>query len=456
MLISALATGAPQPAGAAAGCTAHTTGLRYLATVTWSCGGTVASAAAVVTRVSTHATVASDAIEGVGTQSLSLGLHGDLASGATYSVTLTYDDGNGATVARTTWRTLPAPAHPGLHVRFITAIPAAAVLDIAHRMDLANLFAVPRPSDFVDASTRTLTVSQFTAALRGHQSALVVTDEALLGRAALATALARYCNQGHGVVLGGQTHWLEGREGWTHASSVGGATSVFASKWAMFAYDDIFPDQASSAPHQLATSSIQPNFLTKGLRHFTVVGPGSGEAVIQDYFSGRVLATLQKASSPSSPFHSFGQVFLAARQIGAGRVADLGFRPWSSAVASGGFDPSQSPGGALTARSLWWAMNRIPPTDTHFTVKPSNPSDRATVTFALGAKDQDPENVNDLRYRYRVDHGAWHWAVGNSFALYHLAGGSVHTVYGRAVDSGGNVDAHIAHYTFRVSPGALG
>jgi hypothetical protein len=224
----------------------------------------------------------------------------------------------------------------------------------------------------------------------------------------------------------------------------------------MYAYDDVFPDQVSAGPHALAPGSVKPHFLTHGLHSFTVIGPGSGEPIIQDYSSGQMLATLQRSPASGSPFHTFPQVLLAARQIGAGRVVDLGFRPWSSSVANGGYDPARSAGGALTARSLWWATNRIPPTDTHFTLKPANPSDRATVVFDLAAKDADPDGFRDLRFRYRVDHGSWRWAVGNSFVLYHLAGGSTHTVEGRAVDSGGNIDAHTARYTFRVSPGALG
>ena len=77
---------------------------------------------------------------------------------------------------------------------------------------------------------------------------------------------------------------------------------------------------------------MKPHFLTHGLHSFTVIGPGSGEPIIQDYSSGHMLATLQHESASGSPFHTFPQVFLAARQIGAGRVVDLGFRPWSAAV----------------------------------------------------------------------------------------------------------------------------
>jgi hypothetical protein len=455
LLLCLLGPGVAQPAAAAAGCTAHVTKLRYRPEITWNCAGNVLNATAVVKRVSTHAVVGADPVAGAGTTRLTLDLRGDLASAATYAVTLTYDDGGGPATLKTTWKTLPRPAHPALHVKYITAIPPPAVLDIAHRMDAANLLAVPRPSDFIDASTTTLSAAQYTTALRAHQSALVVTDGTVKNPGALGTALAQYCNHGHGVVLGGQTHWLKGHEGWQTASAIGGQTSAFAAKWAMYTYDDVFPDHVSTGAHQLAPGSVQPHFLTRGLTKFTVIGPGSGEPIIQDYASGHMLATLQHEPS-GSPFHTFPQVFLAERQIGAGRVVDLGFRPWSSAVADGGFDPAKSAGGALTARSLWWATNRIPPTGTHFSLKPGNPSNRATVVFDLAAKDADPDGFRDLRFRYRVDRGSWHWAVGNSFVLYHLAQGSVHTVYGRAVDSGGNVDAHAAHYTFRVAPGALG
>jgi hypothetical protein len=455
LLASLLATGTPAPAGAAGSCTAHVTALRYRPRITWTCATAITAPSAVVRRASTHAVAATAGLAQPTPTTLALDVRGDLASGATYSVTLAYTDLGGAETQTTTWKTLPPPAHPGLHVEYITAIPADAVLDIAHRMDLANIFAVPRSSDFIDAAAVTLTVKQYEKALAGHQSALVVSDEAVRGRPGLAGALAWFCNHGHGVVLGGQTHWITGaQEGWQQASAIGSASSVFAARWSMYAYDDVAPDQVSTGSHQLAPGSILANFLTKGLRHFTVIGPGSGEPIIQDYFSGRVLATLKKQSS--GPFSTFGQVLLAARQIGSGRLVDLGFRPWSSAVDQGGFDPSASPGGALTARSLWWAMNRIAPTDTHFTTKPSNPSSRATVIFGMAAKDQDRQTADDLHFRYRVDHGSWHRAVGDDFVLYHLAQGSTHTVYARAFDSGGNQDAHIAHYTFRISANALG
>jgi hypothetical protein len=460
LLLALFASGVAQPAAATtAPCTAHVTKLRYRPEITWTCTGIVDSASVIVSRTSNHKLIAAGTPSGLTTTALTFDIPGNLGSALSYSVKLTAVVEPAATSATstTTWKTLPPSAHPKLRVKFITAIPADAVLDIAHRMDAANLLAVPRASDFIDASTHTLTAAQYTAALHAHQSALVVTDLPVLDRLGLDSALNAYCNHGHGVVLGGQTHWLAGPDaGWTTTSAVGAATTKFASHWAMYGYDDVFPDQVSTGSSQMAPGSVVPNFLTKGLHKFTVIGPGSGEPIIQDYSSGKMLATLQRTPDPSSPFHSYGQVLLASREIGVGRVVDLGFRPWSSAVSQGGFDPSISPGGALTARSLWWATNRIPPTDTHFTGRPPNPSNKATVIFSLGAKDPDPYSVRDLNFQYRVDGSHWHLAVGNAFVLYHLAQRSTHTVQARAVDVAGNIDGHIARYTFSVTAGALG
>jgi hypothetical protein len=460
LLLALLASGVAQPASATtAPCITHVTKLRYRPEITWTCTGIVDSASVVVSRTSSHKLIATGQPSGLTTTALTYDIPGNLGSALGYSVKLTavVEPAVTSATTTTTWKTLPPPAHAKLHVKYITAIPPAAVLDIAHRMDAANLLAVPRASDFIDASARTLTAAQYTAALRTHQSALVVTDLPVLDRLGLDAALNVYCNHGHGVVLGGQTHWLAGpNAGWATTSAIGAATTKFASRWAMYTYDDVFPNQVSSSLSQMAPRSVVPNFLTKGLHKFTIIGPGSGEPIIQDYSSGKMLATLQRSPDPSSPFHTYGQVLLSSREIGAGRVVDLGFRPWSSAVASGGFDPAVSPGGALVARSLWWATNRIPPTDTHFTLRPPNPSNKATVIFALGAKDPDPDSVRDMHYQYRVDGGGWRWAVGNSFVLYHLAQGSTHTVRARAVDLGGNIDAHIARYSFRVTANALG
>jgi hypothetical protein len=46
--------------------------------------------------------------------------------------------------------------------------------------------------------------------------------------------------------------------------------------------------------------------------------------------------------------------------------------------------------------------------------------------------------------------------VGTSFVLYHLSTGRRHTISAQAIDDGGNRDAHVARYTFYVTPGALG
>ena len=151
---------------------------------------------------------------GVGTSDLTVDVNGTLASNMQYRLKLTVDDGSGAALWTQTFRTLKAPAHPGLHVKYITAIPADAVLDMAHRIDRANIVAVPTNGDFIDASTQSLSADAYTAALKHHQSALVVTDLPVLNTAGLGSALNRYCNAKHGVVVAGQTHWLAGGAGW--------------------------------------------------------------------------------------------------------------------------------------------------------------------------------------------------------------------------------------------------
>src|SRR5438128_11820588 len=116
VLLTLLATGAPGPAAATGDCVAHVTKLRYRPKIAWACAAPVTSASAVVKRTSNHAVIAADPIAGVGGRALTLALHGDLASATAYAVTLAYDDGAGLTRLRTTWRTLPPPAHPALHV----------------------------------------------------------------------------------------------------------------------------------------------------------------------------------------------------------------------------------------------------------------------------------------------------------------------------------------------------
>jgi hypothetical protein len=78
------------------------------------------------------------------------------------------------------------------------------------------------------------------------------------------------------------------------------------------------------------------------------------------------------------------------------------------------------------------------------------------VIVGMAARDADKENPFDIGYRYKVDGGSWKQAVGATFVLYHLAKGRHHTIYARAYDDGGNVDPHVAKYTFYVTPGALG
>jgi len=452
----ALAVLAASPAGSALAtgpaCTATTGPLRYKPEYTAGCPGQTIDGVELV-KTSNGAAVGFT-WSGLGTSDLTVDVNGTLGSNVQYRLKLMVDDGSGDQLWTQTFRTLQPPAHANLHVKYITAIPADAVLDMAHRIDRANVVAVPTRGDFIDASTRSLSTTAYEAALKHHQSALVVTDLPVLNSGYLGAALNRFCNHGHGVVLAGQTHWrADAATPWNISSAIGSETGPWATRWSLFGYDVMTNDRVIGG--DLATTSIKRHFLTQGLRTFHVYDYGSGSAELRDYAQAKVVAALRK----NSPYFDQwgGQSLVAEDQFKGGRVVDLGYRPWANDVSNGGFDPADgSPGGSLLVRALWWATNRIPPTNTHFTSKPPSTSTRATVIIGMAAKDADKENPFDLRYRYRVDGGRWKQAVGASFALFHLATGRHHTIYARAYDDGGNRDAHAARYTFYVTPGAIG
>jgi hypothetical protein len=391
-------------------------------------------------------------VTGSGTTTITLQVDGTLAYGSSYVASITLDD---STFDTATWTTRAKPAHPTLKVKIITALAPDAVDDIVRRLDRANLLAVPHPGDLVDISAATGRPLA-SADLKGYQAALVVTDQDVTGQLAAGGVLANFAAAGHGVVLGGQTHWSTGAT-WSALSAIGGATGAWATKWSPLAY----APPATVIGGVLKPASLQPHFLTKNLNSLTVIGAGSGSEATQQGWNESVLATLQPQPGTG---YTRGQSLLAIHWDTGdqpGRVVDLGFNPWSSDVASGGggFDPAVSPqAGPLVTRALWWSMNRIPPTHTHFTSKPHNPSPFATVSFSLGASDADQASqFTTMRYQYKVGVGPWHWASGGtSFALYHLTPGRTYTVRARAVDSGGNKDLKPAAYTFRLSPGAYG
>ncbi|MDX6550666.1 MAG: hypothetical protein QOJ31_1350 [Gaiellales bacterium] len=391
-------------------------------------------------------------VTGSGTTTITLQVDATLAYGSSYFASITLDDSTFDTV---TWATRAAPAHPTLRVKIITALAPDAVDDIVRRLDRANLLAVPHVGDLVDISAatgRTLA----SADLTGYHAALVVTDKDVTGQLAAGGVLANFAAAGHGVVLGGQTHWTTGTT-WTALSAIGAATGGWATKWSPLGY----APPATVIGGVLRPASVQPHFLTKYLTSLTVIGAGSGSEATQQGWNESVLATL--LAQPGAGY-SNGQSLLAIHWDTGdqpGRVVDLGFNPWSSDVPSGGggFDPVASPqAGPLITRALWWSMNRIPPTHTHSTSKPPNPSPFATVSFSLAGADADPASqFTTMRYQYKVGVGPWHWASGGtSFALYHLTPGKTYTVRARAVDSGGNKDLKAAVYTFRLSPGAYG
>jgi hypothetical protein len=387
-------------------------------------------------------------VSGSGTNVITVSVTGTLAAGATYSASVTPDLDTTDTVQ---WTTRAKPAHPTLHVKIVTALAPDAVADIAHRLDRANLLAVPRTADFVDISAAGLHALS-AADLSGYQAALVVTDQDLYDQTAASSALSSFAAHGHGVVLAGQTHWPNSGL-WAANSSIGSAGQSWQTTWSPLGY--AAPPAIEGGT--LNTTNMTSHFLTKGLTGFTVAGPGSGQQSTQYTWNEAVLANLHTTAA----YATRGQSFIAIhREMDAqpGRVVDLGFDPWSTDIVSGGggYDPGEATqAGALLARALWWATDRIPPTDTHFTSKPKSPTSFATVIFTMAAKDAD--GGSGLRYQYRLNSGRWKWASGGtSFALYHLPSGHTYTVRARAVDFAGNKDAHPCLYRFRVPAGATG
>jgi hypothetical protein len=393
-------------------------------------------------------------VTGSGTSTIVVTQTGTIASGASYTASV-LPDGGGTTPDTVTWKTRSAPAHPTLHVKIITALAPDAVYDIVHRLDRANLLAVPKASDLVDISPAAAVPHALTNAdLAGYQVALVVTDQDVFDQLAAASALTSFAAHGHGVVLGGQTHWTSVGL-WTQGSAIGSAAGTWSANWSPLA----FADPPAIEGGALKASTVQPHFLTQNLTSLHVHGAGSGAETAQNSWNETVLARLAPTAA-----YSYGQSLLAIHfenKDQPGRVVDLGFNPWSTDVASGGggYDPTESPQAApLIARALWWATNRIPPTRTHFTSKPPSPSKFATVSFSMAARDADPASAfTGLRFQYRVGNGRWRMAKGgSSFALYHLRPGHRYRVRARAVDFAGNKDAKPASYTFRLSSSAYG
>ena len=414
---------------------------RYQPQITFTYNGSVSvSVAPTVVRTSNGFHVPTTYT--VSGSTVTIDVTGSLVSAAAYRVTVFPDGAD--TPNQMTFHTLPPPAHPTLHIALVTALQPAAVQDIARRLDRSNMFAVLTPKDLDDVSAGT--GSPLTAAdLSGHQAAFVVTNDDVTGQAQLASVLTAFVKAGHGVVLGGATHWTSIGPGWTTTSSVGATSSVWGYTWSLYQYRQ--PPAIEGGT--LAPKTIVKHFLTRYLTSLTVQNAGSGEELVQDSWSGQTLARLAKRA----PYTILGQSLLAARRVGHSRVVDLGFRPWASTIESGSLGAGSSQAGPLIARSLWWATNRIPPVDCHFTMKPKSPTPGTTVLFQMGASDPDYDGQL-LRYVYRVNSGPWRRAASSMVELRFLKKGATYTVHAYAVDDGGNRTANTAVMSFRVSPNA--
>src|SRR4029077_3115236 len=184
-----------------------------------------------------------------------------------------------------------------------------------------------------DVSTATGTPLSATA-LSGHQAALVVTDLPVTGASTLAADLTAFVKAGHGVVTAGATHWTSVGPQWTQASSIGVMSNIWGYTWSLFQYRQ--PPAVEGG--YLSRTTIVKHFLTRYLTSLVVQNAGSGDELVQNSWSGTVLARLAKRA----PYTTLGQSLLAARRQGASRVVDLGFRPWSSTIESGGLGTGSS------------------------------------------------------------------------------------------------------------------
>ncbi len=437
-------------ASAAAGCTAPAAQkLRFQPVITYTCDAAVGGGSTFTVKRVAAGALPQPLQVTVSGNTVSVEVAATLASAQSYRLTGTIDDAGSPVPVSMTWKTIPPPAHPKLSAEVFTAIPdPAAVHDMLQRLDAANVLAPPTMSHVVDGTGPTQTVAQLESRLKGRQVALVVGGAASWAFPNnLGAALAWFHDHGHGVVTAGQTHW-EQSAGWSYGSAVG-AQTAWSKRWAVFADTPVDPSSVQGGT--LAGTSIVHHFLTTNLKSFTVVGPGSGAPQASGPGT-QVLAYLRK----NSTFYmglGYPQIFLAARFDGRSRVVDLGYRPWAASLG-GGFVPSASPGGALLARSLWWATNTIPP-HTRFTDVPRKTSIWSTVTVGFTATDPDFDYASEFTYHFRVDSGRWQTRKLSGITLSHLAKGRYHTLRVYATDSGGNRDPKVATYRFFVTANAL-
>ena len=278
---------AAAPAGSALAtvpvCTADTGTLRYRPEYTASCPGQTITAVELV-KTSNGAAIGFTPT-GVGTSDLTVDVNGTLASNMQYRLKLTVDDGSGAALWTQTFRTLKAPAHPGLHVKYITAIPADAVLDMAHRIDAANVFAVPRTATSSTPRPRASPPRVHRGA-QAHQSALVVTDLPVLNPAGLGTRSPGTASHGTASCSPGRRTGSNGGDRAGNGERDRRAGERVGSKWAMYTYEDVTPtalDRRAPARARLGAAPL-PDPGPDPASH--VIGPGSGEPIIQDYARG--------------------------------------------------------------------------------------------------------------------------------------------------------------------------
>ena len=323
--------------------------------------------------------------------------------------------------------------------------------DMLQRVDAANMVAVPTATrDVIDVSSRLddrrPDRGPDEEASRSRWSSAATPDFA--SRSTWARRWPGSSRKGHGVVTAGQTHWsqdcgvalrLGGRRGHRLGQELGRCTATAP-------LIDVRPDRGGAIQ-----ASTDPEALhhRRAKDRSQVIGPRPGE-VLPRTSAPTCWPTSQARprSRQLLPTASARRSSPSARSTPPATV-DLGYRPWSSAIAGGGFDPAVSPGGICWPASLLWAANRIPPPTRTSRTEAAQPGELCPGALP-GRPPPTPIPTSwACATATGMGSGAWHWAMANMSEFFGMSKGR-HTVSVYAVDSAGNREPHTARYTFTI------
>ena len=166
--------------------------------------------------------------------------------------------------------------------------------------------------------------------------------EKVLNTAGLGSALTKYCNAKHGVVVAGQTHWLAGGAGWTQESAIGQQGGAWEKHWSLYYYEDITAERATGGGDLAPGLGAEP-LPDQGPHQLPRLRPRLGRGRAARLRTGARPREAQGAELGLLQHLPTAQFLLSEHQIDAGRVVDLGFRPWSKDVSGRRVRPGPEP-----------------------------------------------------------------------------------------------------------------